>query len=80
MSNHYKMPHKLNGRRSRLSERSLGFIAITVISGLALLAFASGNNGYRSAKPPESRLETTGQRVPPITIAPIIDAPSQVMP
>jgi hypothetical protein len=79
MSNHYKMPQKLSGRRSRLSERSIGFIAITVIGGLALIAFASGNNGYTSAKP-ESRLETTGQRAPPITIAPIIDPPSEVMP
>jgi hypothetical protein len=80
MSNHYKMPHRLSGRRSQLSERSIGFIAITVIGGLVLIAFASGNNGYTSAKPPESRLETTGQRAPPITIAPIIDTPSAVMP
>ncbi len=80
MSNHYKMPHRLGGRRSWLSERSIGFIALTVIGGLGLLAFVSGNNGYTSAKRPEGQLETTGQRVPSISIAPIIDPPSEVVP
>ncbi len=80
MSNHYKMPHRLGGRRPRLSERSIGFIALTVIGGLGLLAFASGNNGYTSAKPPESQLETTGQRAASVSIAPIIDPPSEAMP
>jgi hypothetical protein len=80
MSNHYKMSRRLGRRRSRLSERSIGLIALTVIGGLGLLAFASGNNGYTSAKPPKSQLETIGQRVPSISIAPIIDPPSEAMP
>jgi hypothetical protein len=80
MSNHYKMPRRLGARRSRLSERSIGFIALAVIGGVGLLAFATGNNGYTSAKPPERQLETTGQRVPSISIAPIIDPPSEVVP
>ena len=77
MSNHYKMPQQHQRRRSELSDRAASFIALAVLGAVGAVAFVSCNNGVTAAKPPQSELQTVGQRVP-VSIAHIIEPSSEV--
>jgi hypothetical protein len=71
MSNHYKLPHRHRGRRASVSEGTAGLIGLAVIIGLGVVAFVSGNSINISAKPADGEVQAAGQRVPPVSIAPI---------
>jgi hypothetical protein len=50
---------------------------LAVLGAAGAVAFVSGNNGVTAAKPPQSELQTVGQRVP-VSIAHIIEPSSEV--